>query len=186
MPREAAPIVKDDLSLRPGPPLQPLGVGTSQEWLYPLALTLEELFSGMHCRFCIVRRMNDGQARHVLIELDIPPGCQQGTKILCRGVGHQLPNGSLQDVAFVIDETPHARFTRFEDDLFLDLRISWTEDLRRHSKRVDVRSLDGENLCVYIDYARDKSLTGSYGIRGAGMPIRRQGEVCGRGNLIVR
>lgn len=185
MPR-AAPIVENDPSLRSGPPLQPLGVGTSQEWIYLLALTLEELFKGMHCRFCIVRHMNDGKTRNVLIELDIPPGCQQGTSILCRGVGHQLPDGSLQDVAFVIEQATHDRFTRFQDDLFLDLRISWTEDLKRHSKRVGIRGLDGEELSVYIDYARDKLLTGSYGIRGAGMPIRRQGEVCGRGNLIVR
>lgn len=178
--------MKTDSPLWAGPPLRPIGVGSSQEWMYQITLTLEELFSGTHCCFCIVRCLNDGQIRDVLIELDIPPGCRQGTRILCRGVGHQLLDGSLQDVAFMIEEATHDRFTRFEDDLFLDLRVPWTSDLRRHSKRVDFRGLDGEELCVYIEYARDKVLSGSYGIRGAGMPIRSQSGVYGRGNLIVR
>jgi DnaJ-class molecular chaperone len=177
----------DPTAVRAGPPLQPLGVGTtSREWIYPLTLTLEELFSGKHCHFGIVRRMNSGKERNVVIELDIPPGCQRGTRILCRGVGHELPDGSLQDIVFVVEEAAHDRFTRLGDDLSLDLRISWTDDLRRHPKRVGIRGLDGEELSIYIEYARDRVLTGSHGIRGAGMPIRRHGEVCGRGNLIVR
>ena len=183
----AAPVVKNNLmSLRVGPPLRPLVVGTAKKWIYPVILTLEELFSGKRCRLCVVRRLNSGKTRNVLIELDITPGCQQGTRILCREVGHQLPDGSLQDLVFTIEEATHDRFTRFEDDLFLDIRIPWTEDLRRQPKRVGIRGLDGEELSIYVEYARDKMLTGSYGIRGAGMPIRRQGEVSGRGNLVVR
>lgn len=188
VPREATPtaqVMDDPTTARAGPPLRPLGAGSSREWIYPLTLTLEELFSGKHCHFGIVRRMISGKERNVVIELDIPPGCQRGTRILCRGVGHQLPDGSLQDIVFVIEEAVHDRFTRSKDDLFLDLRISWTDDLRRQSKRVGIRGLDGEELSIYIE-ARDKVLTGSHGIRGAGMPIRRQGKVRGRGNLIVR
>lgn len=172
--------------LKSGPPLQSLGIGASQEWVYLLTLTLEELFIGKHCRFCIVRHLRSGRSKNVMIEIDIPPGCQRGTRIMCRRVGHELPNGKLQDVAFIIEEAPHERFSRLQDDLILEVQLPWSESLKRQPKQVSLRGLDGEEIYIHIDYVREKMLKSSLSVRGAGMPIRDGGKVCGRGNLIVQ
>lgn len=172
--------------LTSGPPLQSVGLGTSGEWVYSLTMTLEELFGGKHCRFCIVRHLLSGRSKSVVIELDIPPGCQRGTQILCRSVGHEISGGRLQDVAFIVEEATHERFSRVQDDLFLNIRILWTDDLRRQPKKVCIRGLDGEDIGIFIDYSRDKMLNGKFSVKGAGMPIREKGQVRGRGNLIIR
>lgn len=172
--------------LRPGPPLQPTGAGASGEWTYSLHLTLEEFFNGKHCRFGIVRRYLSGELDNVMVEVDIPPGCQPGSAIICRGVGHELPDGTLENVSFILQEATHDRFTRLHDDLLLEIQIPWTEALRWQPKRVCVKGIDGEDISVYVDYSRDKTLTGSLSVRGAGMPVRERGKVFGRGNLIVR
>ncbi|GLB40332.1 putative protein folding [Lyophyllum shimeji] len=169
-----------------GPPLRSLGLGPSGEWAYSLVLTLEELFSGRHCSFCVVRHLLSGRSKNVIIEIDIPSGCQRGTRILCRGVGHELPNGKLQDVAFVVEEALHTRYSRMQDDLFVDLQLPWTRSLEQRPKQVHIRGIDGEEISFFIDYVRDTTLKGDLSIRGAGMPIRNGGRVCGRGNLVVQ
>ncbi|RDB26198.1 Protein psi1 [Hypsizygus marmoreus] len=179
-------VQSDPLFLQPGPPLRSLGMGASGEWVYSLTLTLEEFFLGKHCRFCIVRHLLSGRSKNVMIEIDIPSGCQKGTKVLCRGVGHEQPNGNLQDMAFIIEEAPHDRFSRVRHDLLLTVQVPWTDALRRHPKRVYIRGLDGDEMAFHIDYARDKALSGSLSIRGAGMPVREMGKLHGRGNLVVR
>ncbi|KAF8071851.1 hypothetical protein FPV67DRAFT_1667308 [Lyophyllum atratum] len=186
MPIRHLNIDGDPPFLNPGPPLQSLGAGSSGEWAYSLVLTLEELFSGRRCRFCVVRHFLSGRSRNVIIEIDIPSGCQRGTRILCGGVGHELPNGKLQDVAFVIEEAPHVRFSRIQDDLFLEIRLQRTDSLEQRPKKVCIKGIDGEEIGVFIDYPRDRMSTGDLSIRGAGMPIRDGGRVCGRGNLVVQ
>ncbi|KAG6910843.1 hypothetical protein DXG01_007158 [Tephrocybe rancida] len=172
--------------LTPGPPLRSLGIGGSGEWAYSLTLTLEDLFSGKHCRFCIVRRFLSGRSKNVIIELDIPSGCRHGTRILCRGVGHELPNGAFQDVTFVVEEAPHARFSRIEDDLYLDMHLPWTDHLVRRPEEVSVRGIDGEEVVLFIDHMRHKMLRGELCVKGAGMPVRDDGRVVGRSDLVVR
>lgn len=163
-----------------------MGVGASGGWTYSLYLTLEEFFIGKHCRFGIVRRSLSGKLDNVMVEFDIPPGCQPGSEIVYNGVGHELPDGTLEDLTFVLQEISHGRFIRLHDDLLLEVQIPWSETLRWQPKRVCFKGIDGEDIAVYVDYPRDKTLIGSLSVRGAGMPVRNRGKVFGRGNLIVR
>ncbi|KAG6862506.1 hypothetical protein C0995_000054 [Termitomyces sp. Mi166 len=172
--------------LKSGPPLQPLSIRGSEEWTYSLPLTLEDLFNGKHCRFCLVRHSLSGRSKNVIIEIDVPSGCRSGTRILCRGVGNELPNGALQDVVFVIEETPHPHFSRIEDDLYLDINLPWTDSLAQCPEKVKIKGIDGKEVVVSIDYARHRMLKGELYVRGAGMPIRDGGRVVGRSDLIIR
>ncbi|KAF9467984.1 hypothetical protein BDZ94DRAFT_1246884 [Collybia nuda] len=120
-----------------------------------------------------------------MVEFDIPPGCKTGSALLSGGIGHELPDGTLDDVSFILQEVPHERFTRVQDDLVLEIQIPWAEIFRSQPRKVYVRGIDGEDIFVFVDYSRDKNLIGSLSIRGAGMPIRERGKLVGRGNLIV-
>lgn len=122
----------------------------------------------------------------MVIEIDIPPGCRPGTRILCRNVGHEWQPGVYQDIAFIIEETPHDRFVRLFDDLIMDIRLPWVDSLRRQGGKVPFMGIDGRSLIIQIDYPRDKMMRGRSIVQGAGMPVRENGQVVGRGNLIIQ
>lgn len=156
------------------------------EWVYSVALTLEELFTGKHCHFAITRHYVSRRSKNVAIEIDIPPGCRPGTRILCRNAGHEWKPNSFQDITFVIEESPHDRFIRLFDDLIMEVRVPWVDSLKRQGGKVPFVGIDGRNLLVQIDYPRDKNMKGRSIIKGAGMPIREGGQMAGRGNMVVQ
>lgn len=163
-----------------------LGIGPAREWVYGLALTLEELLNGKHCSFSLSRNLVSGKTKNVVLEVDIPPGCRGGTRILCRGVGHEWKDGSRQDIVFIVEELNHDHFSRVYDDLTLDVKIPCDDTLRHQGGEFTVEGLDRRKHRFRIDYPRDRMLKGKHIIRGAGMPIRRRGQVVGRGNLLVQ
>lgn len=56
------------------------------------------------------------QAEKVL-EVAIKPGWKNGTKIKFAGEGDELPTGQQQDLEFVLEQVPHATYTRDGDNL---------------------------------------------------------------------
>ncbi|EDR08395.1 uncharacterized protein LACBIDRAFT_296994 [Laccaria bicolor S238N-H82] len=167
-------------------PLPSLGVGSSGASIYSLSLSLEDLMRGKHFQFSITRRLLSGRSKSIVLDVDIPPGCRIGTKILCRGVGNEARNGTQQDIVFVIDEAYHQKFKRVLDDLIMDIRLPWSDTLPLQGGYIDFAGLEGRNLSIYIDYPRSRSMKGVNVVTGAGMPIREGGSVVGRGNLTVR
>jgi len=156
------------------------------EWVYSVALTLEELFTGKHCHFVITRHYVSRRSKNVAIDIDIPPGCRPGTRILCPSAGHEWKPNSFQNITFVIEESPHDRFIRLFDDLIMEVRVPWVDSLKRQGGKVPFVGIDGRNLQVQIDYPRDKNMKGRSIIKGAGMPIREGGRMVGRGNMVVQ
>ncbi|KAF8656262.1 hypothetical protein AX16_002698 [Volvariella volvacea WC 439] len=169
-----------------GPPLVALGMNESREWNYALTLTLEELFKGKVCHFRITRHLLSGKTKTVILDVNIPQGCRDGTKILCKGVGHERRDGTLQDIAFIVKEASHDRFLRIDDDLYVDVRLPYIESFRRERGRVHIEGLSDEKWWIEINYPKTKSWQGLYPIEGAGMPIRKDSKVVGRGRLVVR
>ncbi|KAJ3568717.1 hypothetical protein NP233_g5530 [Leucocoprinus birnbaumii] len=166
--------------------LHSLGLGSEQEWIYGLALSLEELLNGKHCTFSLSRNLISGERKTVVLDVEIPPGCREGMRILCRGVGHERKNGTRQDIAFIVEELGHDHFSRANDDLYLDAKIPWDDSLRHQAADFEVEGLDGQKYRFRIDYPKDRVLKGKTVIRGAGMPIRSRGKVVGRGTLFIQ
>ncbi|KAF9451904.1 DnaJ-domain-containing protein [Macrolepiota fuliginosa MF-IS2] len=166
-------------------PLRSLGIGPAREWVYSLALTLRELLNGKQCSFSLSRNLISGGTKDVILEVDIPPGCRGGTRILCRGVGHERKDKTRQDIVFIVEELNHDHFSWVHDDLILEVKIPWDGSLRHQGGDFVVEGLDGKGHCFRVDYPWGRMLKGKSVIRGAGMPIRRGGRVVGRGSLIV-
>ncbi len=166
--------------------LMSIGIGPAKEWVYSLALTLEELLIGKHCSFALSRSLVSGATKKVILEIDIPPGCREGTRILCRGVGHEQKDGSRQDIAFIIEGLNHDHFSRIDDDLMLEVKIPYDDLLRYSGGHFMIDGLDHQKLHFHIDPLRDRVWNGKSVIKGAGMPIRRRGQFVGRGNLVIQ
>lgn len=210
----------DDLPPQtPEPPLRPPIVGiplrpsrapdtNSSDWIFPLPLTLEELYSGTNYRFQITRQLRtstqpdshptsspkstnssldgDTSTSTIHVNVDIPPGGYKNqTQMRFEGMGNQRKSdGTFQDIVFVIQEVLHDRFIRIQDDLVARIELTWDEALQEEDV-ILVDGLDGEKVEVPIPKVPDDSKETR--IPKAGMPTRNsKDETVGRGDLVIR
>ena len=201
------------------PPLRPPIVGiplrpsrapetNDSDWIFPLPLTLEELYAGMNYRFQITRQLktppkpdahptstpksthssldDESGTSTIHVNVEIPPGGYKNqTQMRFEGLGNQRKSdGTFQDIVFVIQEVLHDRFIRIQDDLVARIELTWDEDLQKEDV-ILVDGLDGEKVEVPIPKVPDDSKETR--IPKAGMPIRNsKDEVIGRGDLVIR
>lgn len=154
--------------------------------LRPLKVTLEELYSGATKHLKVGRRLTNGATEDKVLEIQIHPGWKSGTKVRFPKAGNEQQNGDSQDLVFVVEEKPHATFTREGNDLVCKLKISLVDALAPvgSDKRL-VEALDGRKLQVPVPGGIVNPGLESR-VTGEGMPIRKDGSVKKKGDLIVR
>ena len=113
-----------------------------------LPCTLEQLHTGCSKKITITRQVK-GKQEQIDVNVDVPPGARNGTKIPIYGVGDQNTQGPAGDAIFIVKERTHKYYTRKGDDLITDEVISLKEALIGH---VIVRDgIDGEEILYPID-----------------------------------
>lgn len=209
---EIPPQTTDPPSRPPiiGIPLRPSRAPdtNNSDWIFPLPLTLEELYSGANYRFQITRQLRNSpkpdqhptstpksttsslddekSTSTIHVNVDIPPGGYKNlTQIRFEGIGNQRKHdGSFQDIVFVIQEVLHDRFIRIQDDLVARIELTWDEALQKEDV-ILVDGLNGGKIEVPIPKVPDDSKETR--IPKAGMPVRNsKDEVVGRGDLVIR
>jgi DnaJ family protein B protein 4 len=113
------------------------------------------------------------------------PGWKSGTKVRYKASGNEREDGTAQDVVFVVEEKPHDRFTREGDDLIAKLPISLVEALTNGGGTRTVEGLDGRKIQVPLPSGVVKPGAESR-VPDHGMPIRKQGSLKKKGDLIVK
>lgn len=155
------------------------------EWIFPLPLTLEELYEGASHRYRITRHLLSGKKKDVMVEIDVGSGWKKGTKIRFTGAGNEREGNTPQDVVFVVEEIPHQTFVREGSTLITRVKISLLEALAGEGRRIQIIGLDGKPILIEtppeIIRPGDECV-----IEGAGMPIRKHGKIVGRGDMVVR
>lgn len=188
--KEPPYTLPDDQEATPYPsPLHAINTprGASKEWIFPLPLTLDEMYHGTSYRFLVTRELLSHRTEQVEISVVIPPGMRSGTRIVCPRTGHQRKDGTLQDVVFLVEEVPEERFSRVKDDLFLDVCIPWADPLADHGGEICIQGIDGKEITFALPYPiYDKATEGQVLVKGAGMPIREGRKTIGRGDMIIR
>ena len=156
----------------------------------PLKVSLEELYSGAAKHLKVGRKLLDGTSEDKVLEIQIQPGWKSGTKIRFPQSGNEQPNGKTQDLVFVVEEKPHEIFKREGNDLTCNIKLSLVEALTgpppgmtRFTKIIDM--LDGRKLQVPVPLGIVKPGQETT-IPGDGMPIRKEGNVKNKGDLIVK
>ncbi|MCC6424982.1 MAG: DnaJ domain-containing protein [Phycisphaerales bacterium] len=102
---------------------------------HPVTLTFYQAARGTKLPLQISR---DGQLE--TIEVKIPPGVKDGSRIRIKGRGQQA-GGEPGDLFIITQVTPHPYFRREELNILLDLPISLYESLL--GTKVEVPTLDG-------------------------------------------
>ncbi|KAG6862477.1 hypothetical protein C0995_000023 [Termitomyces sp. Mi166 len=154
----------------------------------PLKVSLEDLYNGAMKHIKVGRKRRDGSTEDKILEIQIHPGWKSGTKIRFPKAGNENARGESQDLVFVVEEKPHEVFTREGNDLVARVPVPLVDALAgipgRTAKTV-VEMLDGRKLQVSFPSGiikPDQETT----VRGEGMPIRKDGVVSRKGDLIVK
>lgn len=151
----------------------------------PLPCTLEDLYNGTTKRLKVTRHLRDGAtgksvATDKVITINVKPGWKPGTKIRFPNEGDELPDGTTQDIEFVVEEKPHPVFKREGDDLHMSIDLNLSEALTGFQK--SIKTLDGRNLSV--SNANTVVQPGQESrVRGEGMPNSKTGK---KGDLVIK
>jgi len=116
-----------------------------------------------------------------VLHVHVDRGVKSGQKIDFNGEGDQMPGVLPGDVQFEIEQKPHPRFQRRDDDLFYHAEIDLVTALAGgtiHIEHLDDRWLSVEILPGEVISPGDMKV-----IRGQGMPSYRHHDF---GNLYIR
>jgi len=112
--------------------------GSDSETRLPLEFL--QAIRGTSSRIRISRQAPDGTTQQETIEVKIPAGVKDGSKIRVRGKGG-LGAGDAGDLYIIVEVRPHPYFRREGDDIYVTVPISITEAAL--GAKVDVPTLDG-------------------------------------------
>ena len=147
----------------------PAGRGPTVE--LPLELTLEEAFAG------VTRRLSTATGEQSkAVEVRIPPGVAEGSRVRVAGRGAPGPAGA-GDLMLRVRIAAHPVFTRRGRDLALRCSVPLTTAVL--GGEVDVSAVDGGIVRLKVPPGTQQGQT--FRIRGRGMPSPRPEE--GRGDL---
>ncbi|KAJ7476083.1 hypothetical protein FB451DRAFT_1245735 [Mycena latifolia] len=157
----------------------------SAEITRPLKLSLAELYSGTSKRLKVGRRLLDGSSEDKVLEIQVQPGWKSGTKVRFPHAGNEQMGGEPQDLVFVVEEKPHETFAREGNDLRCSVPISLLDALTGTGGKKVVEALDGRKLQITVPPGVVKPGQQTT-VAGEGMPIRKDGSVKKKGDLIVK
>ncbi|KXX75894.1 Mitochondrial protein import protein mas5 [Madurella mycetomatis] len=130
------------------------------------------------CKHCMGKKtIVDRKVLHVHVDR----GVKSGTKVEFRGEGDQAPGILAGDVVFQIEQKPHPRFTRRDDDLLYQCEIDLVTALAGGT--IYIEHLDERWLSVDILPGEAISNGSVKMIRGQGMPSYRHHDF---GNMYIQ
>jgi DnaJ family protein B protein 4 len=159
---------------------------TPSEIIRPLKVRLEDIASGTTKKLKVTRRLLNGEQVDKTLEIVIQPGFKPGTKFRFKGEGNEREGGEPQDLVFVLEELPHERFTRDDNNLITTEKLTLLQALTGNGTETrQILALDARRPSVNIpaSVVQPNSQTR---IPGYGMPIRKDGQVRQKGDLIVK
>jgi curved DNA-binding protein len=137
--------IEDLLSAMGGGARRPRQPRRGQDVEYQLTLDFLQAVNGVTTTIQVPKPTDDGQFTAERIEVHIPPGVQDGSRIRLRAKGQPGsrggPAGDLYIVARVLE---HPYYRRMGNDIYIDLPITVTEALV--GGKVEVPTLDGMTL----------------------------------------
>ncbi|KAG8465859.1 hypothetical protein KFE25_005429 [Diacronema lutheri] len=133
------------------------------------------------CGACGGRKVTSEAAT---VAVPVPPGIEQGERIVLRGEGNAEPGLRPGDLVLVVRELAHATYRRQGPHLVAELDVSLREALGGFER--PLRRLDGGTLRVRVSRGRLTSPGSVKRVRGEGMPVRAGAASGARGDLYVR
>jgi curved DNA-binding protein len=142
---------------------------------YELSVSLNEILSGSQ-KTISLRRGNKTEN----VSVKIPKGIKAGQKLRLAGKGSPSPYGGPPgDLYLIIREEAHPFFTRDENDLVIEQKVSFSKACL--GSEISVRSLEGKELKVKIPAGIQPQ--SKLRLKGHGLPSGKTGS---RGDIFVK
>eukprot|EP01089_Gocevia_fonbrunei_P019484 TRINITY_DN6910_c0_g1_i3.p1 TRINITY_DN6910_c0_g1~~TRINITY_DN6910_c0_g1_i3.p1 ORF type:complete len:240 (-),score=35.92 TRINITY_DN6910_c0_g1_i3:2-721(-) len=132
-------------------PTFPTNFGTLDPVKYPLKVTLEELYLGSTRTLRWNRNISESGVKStetIQEQVQVKPGWKAGTKLTYEGKG-DVHDGFAQDIVVIIEELPHAKFERNENDLICSVQLKLVDALC--GSLIQVITLDNRTLSINVD-----------------------------------
>jgi DnaJ family protein B protein 4 len=101
-------------------------------------------------------------------------------------MGNERADGEAADVVFVVEEKGHARFKRNGEDLITTCKVPLLEALTGEGDTTQIiELLDGTQRAIRTPASIIKPGQ-EMRIPGLGMPVRKEGKVVSKGDLVVK
>jgi DnaJ-class molecular chaperone len=150
---------------------------------YQLEVSLEDLYKGM-TQSILIEQPN-GRKK---VQVHIPKGTASGESIVLSGEMDDYADATPGDLVFLLQQQPHATFTRKGHDLAMELSISLNEAVG--GVDCEITHLDGRKLVLRSARSIQDTAywiqTGDvHVLKGEGMP-KRDSAACDFGDLYVQ
>jgi curved DNA-binding protein len=116
-----------------------------QDIEHDVTLSFEDAVRGTTLQIRLQRPNASGSMQSETIEVKIPPGVTEGSKIRVRGKGDPGANGGPEgDLYIVTHVRPHAFYRQEGKDIYIDLPLTVAEAIR--GAKVTIPTIDGPTL----------------------------------------
>ena len=137
---------------------------------YQLEVSLEDLYQGL-TQSILIEQPN-GRKK---VQVHVPKGTASGETVVLSGEMDEFPDATPGDLVFILQQRPHATFTRKGHDLAMELTISLNEAIggvQREIVHLDGRRLVLRSARISQDTACWIQTGDVHVLKGEGMPKR--------------
>lgn len=149
---------------------------------YSLEVTLEDLYCGSTRRVTIAKPPSPTAEKRrptsKEVEIVIEKGMRDGEPVILSGEIDSIPNATPADVVFLLSQTRHRTFTRKNNDLAVEMKITLKDALCGWSGRIT--HLDGRRIRLQTNPNDPPIQDGDVRVfKGEGMPVRGRPGIFG-------
>jgi molecular chaperone DnaJ len=117
------------------------GPARGSDLKYSLTISLEEAAVGCEKLITFVRQ-SGSKEENARLSVNIPAGVKEGQRLKLAGEGDKPTSGSPGDLYVIIEMQDHPLFRREENDVILDLPVSYTDAIL--GKTIEIPTLFGK------------------------------------------
>lgn len=146
---------------------------------YIIKCSLEDLYFGKHIKFKINRKIIVNKNfinQSEILEIKIPPGCIDGTKIF-----FEKKDDLQKNIVFKIKQVEHKIFKRNKDNLIATCIIGLDEVFKGFTRTIKLLN----NKTEIINIQKLNNSNDTINIKNGGMPIQNNDTVTSYGDLII-
>jgi curved DNA-binding protein len=149
---------------------------------HKVTLAFEQAVWGTTMRIQLQRPNPDGKLQSETIDVKIPAGVTDGSKVRVRGKGDPgVAGGPAGDLHIVVGVTPHAYFRREGNDIYLDAPITIGEAVR--GTKITLPTIDGPTV---VTVPPGTSSGQKLRLKGKGVPNPKRKDDRGNQYVVIK
>jgi DnaJ-class molecular chaperone len=153
-------------------------VKKTRDTVIRLEVSLNDIYKG-YAKDLKIKRNIEGNIEELNIKINIPPGCQDGIKMVKKGLGNKQKDYQPGDVIIVISHENHPQFRLSENHIVIEKNISFGSSLV--GVKFSIKHLSGEVLTIATNgLIEDGDLRV---IKGKGVPHMRNKQM---GDFVIK